>query len=85
MKCCTSLRARFFAPAESLVGEMADFYRTRGCVVSVEGLTITADIPSPCVHLTSEGCDIYDTRPRNCREFDGRKIDNLDCLWDETD
>lgn len=27
------------------------------------------DVDTPCQHLTKDGCDIYDTRPKTCRDF----------------
>ena len=29
-------------------------------------------VPSVCPHLTEHGCDIYEGRPKHCREYDGR-------------
>jgi Fe-S-cluster containining protein len=38
---------------------------------------------SPCPHLTEGGCDIYDTRPQACRDYDGRHDPWMKgkCLW----
>lgn len=41
-------------------------------------------IPSRCSHLSSEKpwkCDIYENRPKVCRDYDGRKSPDLQCAW----
>jgi Fe-S-cluster containining protein len=40
-------------------------------------------IPSVCPQLdkTTNKCGVYDNRPDICRNFDGKKATDLDCLW----
>ena len=39
----------------------------------------------PCTHLTPDGCDIYETRPDSCRNYDGirdgRGSFKKKCYW----
>jgi len=42
-------------------------------------------IDIPCPHLSKQApwtCDIYETRPAVCREFDGRKVQSVECKWE---
>ena len=61
----------------------AEFYKARGGrMVKYKG-TNRLVIPHICPQLTKEGCKIYDRRPSDCQEFDGRNdllVGDL-CLW----
>ena len=60
-----------------------EFFKARGfsLVKDLKNNTTYLEIPNyPCPHLTETGCDIYETRPKVCRDYDGRKDFN-DCEW----
>lgn len=52
--------------------EMMNFFDKRGFTVSVAENRIFLGFKLDCPHLTATGCDIYEERPKLCREWDGR-------------
>lgn len=46
---------------------------------------VTVGVPRTCLHLSPAGCNIYDLRPKTCRDYDGRKDILLKdiCKWKE--
>lgn len=59
------------------------FYYNRGCsIIATESLPVVI-VESTCPHLTDNGCTIYDSRPKWCREYDGRldPVMRHVCLW----
>ena len=64
-----------------------ELYEARGCKLKVLDGKFYIVMPYPCPHLTPQGCDIYDKRPKSCEYYDGR-MDPLvagECLWREED
>lgn len=82
-KCCRELfvythPVLYDCPADFVV----DFYRARGFDVTLmKEDAIIMSLKHPCPHLTEAGCDIYDTRPRACREYSGIEDFGDECLW----
>jgi Fe-S-cluster containining protein len=64
------------------------YYKERGLIVEEieegpwQGYYIL-ELYIPCVHLTEDGCNIYDNRPRYCREYDGLNDIAMrkKCMW----
>jgi len=79
MECCKV----FYVPTRVSSKDQKRFYELRGCKVkNFKGSQVVV-VPLPCPHLTLKGCDIYDTRPQVCREYDGREDPLMmdKCLW----
>lgn len=82
-KCCRELSIYthpilYSCPAEDIV----DFYEARGFHVDrLEEDAIVLSVEQTCPHLTPEGCDIYDRRPKVCREYSGIEDFGERCLW----
>lgn len=78
--CCKLL----YIPTKSPSKGALKFYTIRGCsFIKVKGEFCVA-VSSICPQLTKEGCKIYDNRPEDCMDYDGRKDPILKhvCLWD---
>jgi len=60
-----------------------NFYQTRGCKIIERGSFVIVALPNRCPYLSDNGCVIYERRPTNCRNYDGRKdpIVSDKCLW----
>jgi len=68
-ECCKELAFQFDGMVDSTFRE---FYKVRGCMLRYLKDSTFLTIPTPCQHLRDYGCKIYDERPENCRQFDGR-------------
>lgn len=57
-------------PCSRMNNEGLEFYLTRGSkfYIDTNGL-FKFRFKDPCQHLTSDGCDIYDTRPDGCVSY----------------
>ena len=83
LKCCRELSiythpVLYSCPAEDIV----EFYEARGFhVVRLEEDAVVLSIAHACPHLTPEGCDIYERRPKVCREYSGIEDFGAGCLW----
>jgi Fe-S-cluster containining protein len=54
--------------------EAKSFYQTRGVDFKYGRSMTYATIEYPCIHLKKGfGCQIYEKRPKACRELDGRR------------
>jgi len=70
MECC---KWNGFIVTVENVEDALQMYQWRGCEVKqIEGNKIFMIAPMKCRHLTGFGCSIYHTRPRWCRQYDGR-------------
>jgi len=61
-----------------------EFYEARGFnTYKVNGNQMGITLNYPCPHLKPNGCDIYETRPGVCRDYDGRQhaLMKDKCLW----
>ena len=60
-----------------------NFYETRGFTVIDNAGFLVIIQQAICPHLKWNGCDIYETRPAYCRNYDGRKDPFMKnkCLW----
>lgn len=69
-ECCRYLT---FIVGEDIVNLYSEIYTVRGCTIRrMSGSPSYAlRVPSVCPHLTERGCDIYETRPQHCRDYDG--------------
>lgn len=78
LACCKVIALPLFP------GISHEFYRdTRGIELkTILGVT-WAVLPNSCQHLTEKGCAIYQTRPQECRDFDGRENPFVQdkCQW----
>jgi len=62
------------SPSDGYRNKMRDYYSHRGFdVVSSVDRFMPVMIPSPCPHLTKDGCNVYENRPDYCKEYDGRE------------
>lgn len=70
-ECCRYLT---FIVGEDVINLYSEIYTVRGCKIRrVKGeKTYSLRVPSVCPHLTPDGCNIYETRPQHCKEYDGR-------------
>ena len=68
MECCKQIKIPVLDPNPQAV----EFYQARGFTIHYEYPTCFIVIDIKCPHLTNKGCDIYDSRPIICREYDGR-------------
>ncbi len=58
-----------------------EFYEARGFQVArLEEDAIVLSIEQTCPHLTPEGCDIYERRPKVCKEYSGVEDFGERCL-----
>lgn len=63
--------------------EAIDFYRLRGFEIETDGEWVLLVLRNfPCPHLNSEGCTIYNHRPKVCRTYSGWK-EQPGCKFDE--
>ncbi len=82
-KCCNELfvythPVLYSCSAETIV----DFYKARGFDVSrLEEDAIILSFKHTCPHLTPDGCDIYEDRPKACAEYSGIEDFGEGCLW----
>ena len=79
--CCKILAIPMKMPARSALA----FYHARGCTFRTRKNGLHIVIPVVCPQLTKDGCGIYDSRPIDCKEFDGRSdpLVSSICLWDK--
>lgn len=70
-ECCKWLT---FILTNQTFEENWEAYEARGCLgIKVEGENFTGVmVPTVCQHLSALGCGIYETRPKQCRDYDGR-------------
>jgi len=71
-ECCRWLT--FILSAETAI-TLQEFYEVRGCKIKdVPGnpKAKAVMVPTICPNITPWGCDIYQRRPRACRDYDGR-------------
>ena len=61
--------------------ELATFYEARGFSVARSGELLVLTLKHPCPHLTPDGCDIYENRPRICADYSGLEDFGDRCLW----
>jgi len=73
-ECCRWMTFILTRPTQSLL----EAYRARGCKVKTINENFHIMVPSVCPHLSDFGCSIYHTRPRVCRDYDGR-LDPVMC------
>lgn len=50
----------------------AEFYTARGCKIKMLQGAVAVVVPSVCPNLNSNGCSIYESRPKACRDYDCR-------------
>lgn len=66
--CCKTLSFQIEDPD----GRWKEYYEAHGCKVLGEGMIMIL-IPMRCPHLTEGNlCDIYENRPKVCRDFKGQ-------------
>ncbi len=81
-KCCRSVSVYTHPDFyDCAAKEVLQFYKMRGIGVQKDKGAIMLTFPFPCQHLTSDGCGIYEKRPRICREYNGMEDLGDDCLW----
>ena len=61
--------------------ELIEFYQAKGFSVARTGDLLAITIKMPCPHLTPAGCDLYETRPKVCRDYSGIKDFGTGCFW----
>ena len=82
-KCCKEIfiythPILYSCPTNTVV----DFYRARGFDVTKLGEdALILSLKHTCPHLTPEGCDIYEKRPKACVDYSGIEDFGDDCLW----
>ena len=90
-ECCKWISLDIVKPSEKEEDGVHDWFEARNIEVLDEDCDghWKVKIPFPCPHLQeNEGkfrCDIYETRPKPCAEFDGRMSSDtpwLDCKWE---
>lgn len=70
MECCKYIT---FTVHSRNVDSDVKMYRLKGCIVTaVYGSDIFLVVPAKCKNLTKKGCSIYESRPQECRIYDGR-------------
>lgn len=80
LKCCKNLYIETQYDYNDL---LVEFFQARGCeCINDKNNKLLIKINIECPHLKQTGCDIYESRPIICREFDGlRDGRNLECKW----
>ncbi len=82
-RCCKVLI--LYAPRPDFLHEpqAEEFFKARGVTIIEKGQRwYKVGVPSVCPHLGDDNaCDIYETRPQGCREYDGRKDPIVECDW----
>ena len=81
-RCCREVGiythpAMYICTAEELI----EFYEARGFSVVKSGDLLVLTLQHACPHLTAGGCDIYENRPKICREYSGLDDFGSKCLW----
>lgn len=72
-ECCKWMTFTLTLPADALP-EYDKYYSARGCkTFYVNQSTIKVIVPSKCPQLTPFGCKNYESRPKLCRLYDGRR------------
>lgn len=82
MECCKILAVPI--ELKYIHPESIAFYVARGCwIAPLSGGRLGIVVPFPCPHLTPEGCDMYENRPQECRDYDGTRDPLMSdkCLW----
>ena len=66
-ECCEYIEI----PTTMLSIEVVEYYLVRGeqFYINPDNGVFNVRIYKPCIHLTKDGCGIYDKRPPICREF----------------
>jgi Fe-S-cluster containining protein len=85
LECCKWVGVLTAVPID--IPGIKEFYEARGAkIIKDPNLPVPLIvIKSECPHLTSKGCDIYETRPQVCRDMDGSKTAFVKdfCLWNK--
>ena len=70
-ECCKYLT---FIVGPDVIKRHREIYEARGCVIRTmrDSNSFALRVPSVCQHLTEHGCDIYEDRPQECKDYDGR-------------
>ncbi len=81
-KCCTKVGIH----TDPAIYELSEkdtvhFYEARGATVSRSDNLLFVVFNLACPHLTEDGCDIYEKRPRICRLYSGEEEFGDQCLW----
>jgi len=81
-KCCTKVGV-YTDPSiyELPENDVIHFYQARGAEISRSGSDLFILFDLPCPHLTTQGCAIYERRPRICRIYSGLEEFGDECLW----
>ena len=81
-KCC---KYTIFQIPSSLPKSYASYYEARGFTVLLEQRTLVLNVP--CPHLVDGLCDIHDSKPKLCRDFEsgnlGGSLILSDCAYAE--
>lgn len=80
---CQACCKLVYIPTNAMSQKDLSFYFARGIkFIRVKG-TPCAAVPSICPQLTKQGCKIYDSRPEDCRDYNGLEDPILKdiCLW----
>ena len=80
MECCKILK---IPHREFPTLSIRAFYEVRGCTILLERGIFYIIVPYFCPHLTPKGCDIYEDRPQDCKNYDGRDDSAVNCKWKE--
>lgn len=82
MECCKTM---IIPTLYSVVNDKMslDLFEMRGIKVNYGNFGPTLVLPSPCQYIGEEGCHIYNDRPDVCRNYDGRRVDEMQdiCQW----
>jgi Fe-S-cluster containining protein len=80
-KCCKNI-AVYTHPDfyDCSAKEVLDFYKMRGVGVQKDKGAFLISFSFPCPHLTQDGCNIYEKRPKLCREYNGIEDFGEGCL-----
>ncbi|HMK60412.1 MAG TPA: YkgJ family cysteine cluster protein [Dissulfurispiraceae bacterium] len=83
-KCCTKVGV-YTDPSiyELPEKDIIHFYEARGAEVNRSGSELFILFDVPCPHLTTQGCDIYERRPKICRIYSGLDEFGDECLWSD--
>ena len=73
--CCKFLVQIQACKDKALYNDTVQFYSNWGCVVLKydDGVRFEVAIPYPCRYLTSDGCRVYEERPKICRNNEVNK------------
>ena len=82
-ECCKYLV--FIMDKKTLTIDHQILYEARDCEILYTNDQVHILLTSVCNHLRSSGCNIYDTRPKLCQVYDGRRdvFFKDRCRWNE--